>query len=194
MRTGALGLKQELERAVIKDRKVIRAMDVKAKQHFELAKSKMLSEFDGHPVTVALETGTSGGLVSKGTLFGFLGFEQGENPTSTLRGLLQKGCSLKPQPSNKKSTSRNYLAIIPTKDDLYSATPLPWASGRSWLKAIELGISGMGNYIPIKSPTSRSGEGIQSQTNTGGRFRNTSYISTILNNFKKDLAGGGVRL
>jgi len=192
MRGGGHALKKELERAVLNDRKVARAMDMKAREYFESAKNKMLSEFDGHPVTIALQTGTSGGLVSKGTLFGFLGFASGEDPTSTLRNFLQKSCVLRPQPSKKKGTTKDYLAVIPTKDELYMVTPLPWAGGRSWLKAIEFGISGMGNYMPVKSPSSRSGEGIQSQSNTGGNFRNTSYISSILNNFKRNLTGRGV--
>ncbi|MBN86606.1 MAG: hypothetical protein CL885_03700 [Dehalococcoidia bacterium] len=193
MRAGSLALKKQLQEALVKDRKVARAMDAKAKEHFDQAKNRMLSEFDSHPVTVALQTGSTGGLISKGSLFGFLGFAEGEDPVAQLRSVLQAKCVLKPQLRKPRQTTRNYLAVIPTKDELYMATPLPWANGRSWLKAIEFGISGIGNYMPVKSPSSRSGEGIQSKNNSGGRFRNTSYISTILNNFKKNLSTEGVK-
>jgi hypothetical protein len=90
---------------------------------------------------------------------------------------------------------RVYVATIPTKDELYAATPLPWAPGRSWLKAVEFGISGLGNYMAVSSSSSRSGEGIQVENaNLGGRFRNVSYVSSILKNMQKELLSLGVTI
>ena len=71
-----------------------------------------------------------------------------------------------------------------TVQELFDSTPLPWASGRSWLKGIETGLSGLGRYLNIDAENSRSGGGIQSQNKIrSGAFKKTPYISKILNNF-----------
>ena len=112
-----------------------------------------------------------------------------------LRRLLVKKLYDKVFKQTAQKSSRTYKVSIPSKDEIYNATPLRWAPGRSWVKAIEFGISGMGNYMEVNSPQSRSGEGIQSKTsNSGGRFRNTSYISSILTNFQKKLLAKGINL
>ena len=68
-----------------------------------------------------------------------------------------------------------------SEKELFSATPLPWATGRSWLQGIETGMSGLGRYLSEESEASRSGGGIQSQgIIRSGRFRNAKYISEIL--------------
>jgi hypothetical protein len=79
----------------------------------------------------------------------------------------------------------DFKAFYPSKEELFAATPLPWASGRSWLKGIESGISGLGRYLKTENlDSSRSGGGIQSKSKfQSGRFTNTKYISEILNNF-----------
>jgi hypothetical protein len=187
-------LKKQLNQLMLRDRRVVRGFDEEANKHFNRAKTLMLQEFDGHPVTVALQGGGTGGLVKRGSLFGFLGFEKGEDPTTRLRMLLDKGCQIKFQKNILLQGRRIYIAIIPSKDQLYRETPLPWASGRSWLKGVEFGVSGMGQYLHEESPASRSGEGIQSKGNRGGGFRNTSYISEILNNFKERLSSGGITI
>ncbi len=185
-------LRRELQQGILKDKSVQLAMDREMKKHFDTAKRAMLAEFDSHTVTQGLKSHTGAGLVSRGSLFGFLGFAHGEDPTGALRDLLERVIIFKFSSESKRAGQRIYTVTIPSKDDVYGATPLPWAQGRSWVKAVEQGISGMGNYMNIDSPNSRSGEGIQSKTNKGGRFRNTSYISTILNNFKKRLLSSGI--
>tara|TARA_B100000676_G_scaffold192830_1_gene189516 strand:- start:43 stop:624 length:582 start_codon:yes stop_codon:yes gene_type:complete len=185
-------LQKELQAQILKDRNVQRAMDAEMEKHFLKEKKAMLAEFDAHPVTQGLRSHSSAGLVPRGTLFGFLGFAEGDRPTEELRQFLNKFITFKFSSNSKKRAERVYAVKIPTKDEIYDATPLPWADGRSWVKGIEHGISGMGKYMDIKSPQSRSGEGIQSKNDTGGRFRNTSYISSILNNFKKKLQSSGI--
>lgn len=188
-----LALKKILEAQLLKDKRVNRAYDDVAFKTFEKAKREMLRELDSHPITRDLQGGADSGLVNKGTLFGFLGFDSGEDPVEELRVLLEKGCKIRPLKS--RGSKKTYFVSIPDKDAIYNATPLRWATGRSWVKAIEFGISGLGNYIDVKSTQSRSGEGIQSKTsNTGGRFRNSTYISSILNNFKQKLLSGGIKI
>lgn len=186
-------LKKIIDQQLFKDKKVNKAFDTRAFKTFEIAKTEMLRELDQHPITLDLQGGANSGLVDKGTLFGFLGFDKGEDPVRELRELLERSCKIRPLKS--KGTTKTYLALIPSKDEIYSSTPLRWATGRSWVKAIEFGISGLGNYLEVDSPQSRSGEGIQSKTsNTGGRFRNSTYISSILNTFKKKLLSGGIKI
>jgi hypothetical protein len=65
---------------------------------------------------------------------------------------------------------------------------MPWQEGRSWAEGIERGISGLGNYINKSSSSSRSSQGVQVKNRIrGGQFRNTKYLSSIINNFKKNV-------
>ena len=77
---------------------------------------------------------------------------------------------------------------IPSAADIFTITPMPWASGRSWAKGIESGISGLGYYLKIQK-NSRSGIGVQSQkqVRSGARFKNTQYISDLINRFSNKL-------
>jgi hypothetical protein len=186
-------LKQSLQLALLNDRKVVRAMDAKAQDFFERAKNEMLQEFDGHPITRDLNNEGDAGLVTRGSLFGFLGFEDGDQPTGELREALERGCKIKFHKEDRKTGVRQYTAQIPTRAELFRATPLRWARGRSWLKGIEHGISGVGQYMSIDTAASRSGEGIQVKGNVGGRFKNAAYMSTILNHFKKKLQTKGIK-
>ena len=106
-------------------------------------------------------------------------------PTAIIREMLQNS-SIKFSSTTKQGLK--FVASHPTVLELFAVTPLPWATGRSWLKGIESGISGLGRYMYLESPTSRSGGGIQSRSKLkGGKFRNVSYISAILNNFEKKI-------
>jgi hypothetical protein len=158
-------------------------------KNFKTIRENMLSEFDKHQVTQELEAKTSAdpsAFVSRGSLFGFIGFEKNDNPTDVVREMLKK--------SELKFIRINggivdFKIFYPSKEELFAATPLPWASGRSWLKGIESGISGLGRYINIDySDYSRSGGGIQSEYKVrSARFKSTQYISKILNNFIKKI-------
>jgi hypothetical protein len=77
---------------------------------------------------------------------------------------------------------------FPTAKDIFRVTPLPWATGRSWAQGIETGISGLGYYIKQKE-NSRSGLGVQSekQIRSGVRFRNTKYISDLIQKYNKKI-------
>ena len=157
-------------------------------KQFKEIKEKMLLDFDNHPVTQELERKTGAdpsAFVTRGSLFGFIGFEKTDDPTETVRQMLSQS-SL--EFVRIKGGVVDFKVLYPSKEELFSATPLPWATGRSWLKGIESGISGLGKYLNVDSIDSRSGGGIQSETNTGGgRFSTTKYISEILNNFIKKI-------
>lgn len=188
-------LKTSLQAQLLSSKKVQKKFDEEVEKKFKTYKIEMLRELDSHPITKDLQNNVDSGLVTRGTLFGFLGFESGEDPVRELRDLLESFCVIKFSKQNTLKAIRTYTARIPTRDEIYSATPLRWAPGRSWVKAIEFGISGMGNYIEKKTNKSRSGEGIQSKTsNLGGKFRNAPYISSILNKFIKKIQGQGIKI
>ena len=77
-----------------------------------------------------------------------------------------------------------YNITLPTAQQIFSITPLPWATGRSWAQGIEVGISGLG-YL-LRKNKGRSGAAIQSRVKVrGGRFKNTSYISAFIKKYRK---------
>ena len=187
-------LSKQINDQIFNSTKVKKHFDDSIFKYFERCKKEMLKEFDTHPITRDLQGSIDSGLVSKGSLFGFLGFQQGEDPTQELRDVLTK-CSIRYLKIKHKQPTRIYRAEIPDKDTIYSATPLRWAPGRSWVKAIEFGISGIGAYIDLDNSKSRSGEGFQSKTSdTGGSFKKSGYVSDILSNFQKKISAKGIKI
>jgi hypothetical protein len=156
---------------------------------FKTIKEQMLKEFNTHQVTSELEQKTAAdpsSFVSRGSLFGFIGFDKADEPIEIVREMLTES-ELKF--IRFKGGIIDFKIFHPSKEELFEVTPLPWADGRSWLKGIESGISGLGRYLNIDySEYSRSGGGIQSEHQIGSsRFKATSYISKILNNFIKKI-------
>ena len=76
---------------------------------------------------------------------------------------------------------------LPSKEEIAKASPVPWAAARSWVIGIEQGLSGLGQYL-VKPGAGRSGNAIEVRgTLRGGKFKNTKYISAILNNLQLNL-------
>jgi len=157
------------------------------------AHQQMLQEFENHPVTQEIDSGPngynqSGTLGGYGNLFSFIGFEEGMDPISPIRFLLKKALQIKKIDKNQQNIIMEFLVELPSKEDIFQATPMPWASGRSWAEGIEKGISGLGMYLNVESFGSRSGEGVQSKNKVrSGSFRNTQYLSNILNNLQNEI-------
>jgi len=158
---------------------------------FNEIKSEILAEFNNHPVTREIEGGIgaqnySGTLSDVTNLYSFIGFEAGDEPVLPIRMMLEK--SRYRIYRTKKGAISTVTFSIPTASDIFAKTPMPWATGRSWAKGIESGISGLGYYLK-KARNSRSGLGIQSQTQVRPEFvfKNTKYISNIINIFNNKL-------
>ena len=67
--------------------------DKMIEQKFEKIKTQMLAEFDSHPVTIEIDGGITAQNTSKTlnnitNLYSFIGFEQGDKPTDTVRNIL----------------------------------------------------------------------------------------------------------
>ena len=159
---------------------------------FEKIKDKYIDEFLNHPVTQEIKGGInasniSGTLNNITNLYSFIGFDEGTDPIEPIEQLLEK--SNYRIMYNSNSGESTVIFDIPTAAQIFAITPMPWAVGRSWARGIETGISGLGYYLK-KVKNSRSGLGIQStieQVRTGASFKNTKYISDLINRFSKDL-------
>ena len=115
---------------------------------FELEKG-MIQEFLNLPVTKELLAGPqarniSGTLGGYGNLFTFIGFEAGTDPVSPIIQLLEKTQVMFNGLSPRGTTK--IRIEMPSAKDIFAITPLPWATGISWAKGIEVGMSGL-SYI-----------------------------------------------
>ena len=176
---------------VVRDKSFMNYLKNQLRDEFEDIHEQFLNEFDSHPVTKEIKAGPrstniSGTLNGVGNLFTYIGFTAGSDPITRLRQVLETY-------HVRYNIQRDFIQIIievPTKEQIFVATPLPWAMGRSWARGIERGISGFGGYV-VKNTTmarSKSGYAIQADNKIrGGRFSNTSYMSALLNNYYKKI-------
>ena len=182
---------QAIETKILRENSFKSALKNIVQKEFDKIQKEFLSKFDSHPVTVeinggALATNTSKTLGGVGKLFTYIGFDAGSTPIKSLRKLLTEY-------EIQYHTRGNYVSVqitIPTKEQVFVATPLPWATGRSWARGIERGLSGLGQYL-VKSKRigrSRSGYAIEVKNKVRpGRFTNVPYMSSLLNDYNKKL-------
>jgi small nuclear ribonucleoprotein (snRNP)-like protein len=157
---------------------------------FQKVKNEMIAEFLNHPVTIEIKGGIgaknlSGTLDGITNLFSFIGFDSSSDPTSQIENMLYKTNFKFDRYTNKEII---YSVYIPDAKEIFEVTPIPWATGRSWAKGIETGISGLGYYLKVDRDNSRSGLGIQSPRKVrkkGVKFNNISYISALIKKYKK---------
>ena len=163
-----------------------------AKAVFQKIKNRMISEFLNHPITIEIKNGVSsenisGTLGGATNLYSFIGFDSGsEDPTKAIEDILQQTAFEFARAGNNRI---EFSIYIPEPQDVFAVTPMPWASGRSWAKGIETGISGLGYYLRVERDNSRSGLGVQSPRKVrkkGAKFQNTQYIFAILKKYKKE--------
>lgn len=188
--------RKAIEEKILSSSKLRSAATEIVNRKIESAKAKFLSKYDEHNVTKEIIGGNQSesisGAVFNGNLFTFLGFDDnGENPAISLRRFLDQSISVNARFSKRAGNKMYFKISVPIKEDIESATPLPYESGRSWVRGIEYGVSGIGFYFYSKKEisASRSKYGIQSKNKTseGSRFYNQSYLSPILREFYKEL-------
>lgn len=158
-------------------------------QKFEKMKKQMIDDFLKLPVTREILAGptssnSSGTLGGYGNLFSFIGFDSGDKPIDPIIALLQQ-TNFRVTRFNSSGSAKMTIEL-PSKEQIFNATPLPWASGISWAQRIEVGLSGLGNYLNTKTEKSRSGSGVQSDHKIrSARFSNTNYVSSFLQKWQK---------
>jgi hypothetical protein len=160
------------------------------------AQALMVATFAAHPVTTEIESGPNGRNISntlvgandKANLFGFIGFDKGDHPTQIIKMYLAKNIRVRKARSSKSNIVIDFSISIPSLDEIYEMSPIPWAPGLSWAEGIEKGIPGLGQYLVGSSPKGRSGGGIQTKVMlNSGSFKSVKYISRILQDFVNDI-------
>lgn len=160
-----------------------------ANANFLKVKEQMIQEFLNHPVTIEIKAGpnsenSSGLLGGKGNLFSFIGFEEGDDPIAPILDLLN---AVDIRDASALPGGRLFVVNLPSPQQIFGVTPMPWATGRSWAKGIESGISGLGFYLLKKTKASRSGSALQASVKLDSiRFKNTQYISALINKYSKE--------
>ena len=182
-----LDVQQAIRRQAPKALKAASKKEVDKK--FKRIKNEMIKEFLSLPVTQELMQGADGVNIS-GTLngvtnlFAFIGFDRGEQPILPIIQVLED-TKIQFHKNTKNPIGHIYNVYLPTPQQIFEITPMPWATGRSWAQGIERGISGLG-FLLRKNNRGRSGAAIQSRVKVrGGRFRNTVYISAFIKKYKK---------
>jgi hypothetical protein len=144
-------------------------------------KNQIVNDFMNHVITEEIMNGanasnSSGTLGGYGNLFSFIGFDASYDPISPIINELDK-VSVNFAYSDNSTTA---IVAMPSAQDIFKVSPMPWATGRSWAKGIESGISGLGFYIQTYG-SGRSEAGIQSKIKKrAGKFKNAKYISALL--------------
>tara|TARA_R110002020_G_scaffold22527_4_gene76138 strand:- start:1396 stop:1977 length:582 start_codon:yes stop_codon:yes gene_type:complete len=160
-----------------------------AQKEFKKIKAEMMAEFLANPVTQEIMEGPSapnisGTLGGVSNLFAFIGFDAAESPMAPILSLLENTNLEYKEEVKGKEIGVGFTVTLPTAEEIFAVTPLPWAAGRSWAQGIERGLSGLG-YL-LRKNEGRSGAAIQSRVKVrGGRFHNTPYISAFLKKYKK---------
>ena len=159
------------------------------KKEFKRIKAEMIKEFLQLPVTQEILQGPygsniSGTLSGATNLFAFIGFDRGTDPMAPILSMLE---NITLQFNKEIKTTKlgiNFQVNLPTAQDIFAITPLPWAVGRSWAEGIERGLSGLG-YL-LRKNKGRSGAAIQGGVKVrSGKFHNQPYISSFINKYKK---------
>lgn len=181
------GLKRELSNQYSK--KFKRQLEKQIISDVEKVKKELIAEFDSHSVTQDIEAGASASNVpGGGSLFALIGFNAGDNPTDRLRAFLLSSLKVKIKNVTNNEIGFSFLLDLPSKEEMDAISPLPWASGRSWIDEVERGVSGLGRFLVKQSPSSRSGSAIQ----IDGQIRQSGlsgkpYITQIIKNLLKNL-------
>jgi len=156
-------------------------------EKFKKLKNELLLEFNNHLITQEIKLGpngtnTSGTLGGQSNLFAFIGFDSSDDPIRPILDILE---NIEIRFVKDIEIGSLFTVSFPEPSDIFAVTPMPWASGRSWAKGIEQGISGLGYLIKNNTSLSRSGAALQSSVKIrSGRYKNTPYISAILKKYK----------
>ena len=204
IKINAASLKKNLFSEIEKSSSIKQQAFEVAEKRAQEAKDEMLKNFETSPITREIEAGAdntfnfssnlNGIAFGEGSLFGFIGFNESDKPIDLVRAYLEMSGKILKTAKKVKSGGRIFYEFkvkTPNITELASITPMPWESGRSWVRAIENGISGLGYYLLSNSPKSRSGQGVQaSKKLRSATYRPTKYMSSIINAYLKQLQTG----
>ena len=121
-------------------------------------------------------------LGTKGSLFGFLGLVEGQEPVEEIIKIVDRIMTYKLSRRLIRGGIKITIKVPDKKDFRTDDLVLPWDGGYSVVDAIEKGLSGLTHYISAKNLSySRSGEGLQvKQTVRNLNYKPRPWISPIL--------------
>ena len=186
-------VKTAINKQLIGNKQLINQTRLLIEKQFKAIHTKFMADFESHPVTRELRGGSGAsnhtGSLPEGNLFGFIGFNVGTDPISDIENMLRRtDIMIKNRKMGSFGFVWTYIVTSPSLQDLYSATPMPWASGSSWLRELEgRGIPNLGQYMYKRSSSSRSGAGVQNQNRSGGGRVRVSYVKQLLKEFEQNL-------
>lgn len=204
-------LEAELRR---QSKKITPAVEAAIEKRFDSYKEGLMKQFEAHDVTVDLEGGPLGpsklvkvgdisdrkgsenntGTARGGNLYSLLGFEDGEEPITELREILEDEIILDDSIkvfTNGAKIKIEKRVIIPAISDIKTRTSNPIWTDRSWIELVERGIPWFQSYL-FKS----TGFGERSQSGTGIEAKNrvrsklmpaVPYLSKLLAEFKQKI-------
>jgi hypothetical protein len=176
------------------DRNMGRALRAVIEPKLEERRKALAKNFEVHPITIELNAGpygsnSSGTLGGYGNLFSFIGFSSGSKPAEVISKIFNEKIRFKVSRRNSRGGYR-ITFFIPNIEEIYSLTPIPWMSGKSWVKGVEEGLTNLGQFLYSASGfgSSKSGTGVQVKSRSSGvSFSRTPYVSKLIDNFKKSL-------
>ena len=191
-------LRQEIFKTIRKSKDIEEKAFLTAESVVKEAKGEMIQEFENHLVTQEIKAGSESENISStlggyGNLYSFIGFEEGHDPTETVREYLEKSANLRRNSRfvrNQEGGAYLYQVNPPSMAEAEAVAPSPW-EGKSWLRGVERGISGLGYYLYLKFKdleNSRSGKGLQVIPKVRDlAFKPVKYLSDIINNFNRKI-------
>jgi hypothetical protein len=187
---------------MIVEKPIVRACRQKAKaiaqEKFDDARNEFFSEFESDETTQELQAGArmdTGSLAASGNIIGFLGIDADEgDPYENLSEFLNENILLEKEPYyNGAKKQYEFKVFIPNKKSFEKEKvfQMAWGTAKTWVFAIENGISGLNHYLFFKDkPYGRSTGGIQTKGEIPGRSEDYTprrYMSELLNSLKKNI-------
>jgi hypothetical protein len=177
---------------VVRSKPVLDATERIAKTVAFGAQAVAETEFSNNDITKEIIKGPfakniSGLLNGYGNLFSFIGFVRGTTPAADVLAEFKKVSfkGLKNIIVRRTKAVYEYKFSIPSSEDFLAATPLPWLSGRSWLKGISQGISNFGYYLAYKGRGRSSGGKQEDHKLRNATIKTDPYFTRIYNTFSK---------
>jgi len=170
-----------------------RAREISTRE-VEKSSRELMRQFLTHEITREIAAGPDLGMSSvlggRGNLFSFLGFEEGENPIAELSAYLSRSIKISAINRVGGTYTLRIKVELPSMDEIEGFTELPWTT-KSWVRAVEEGVSGLGQYLFSAHgfEASRSSTGMQAEKTISARSMSPQqYLSTIIESISKKLA------
>jgi hypothetical protein len=182
---------ESIAEKAMNSRKVMSALQAKAKGVFEKGRAQVLKDFLSDAVTTEIRGGSrasnsSGTLGGYGNLFSYIGFYQDKDPIAPIEEYLR---NFQFSARISKKSIRRGVSKIQFRINWFSMStiealsPMPWEAANSWVRGIEKGISGFGHYMyNATAGRGRSGTGTQKKNavNHVSGFATRRYLPSML--------------